>query len=379
MSGILAGLKIGLLTASSSRLGGGVFEAVVSHSRLIRAHGGGVSVFALRDAYSEEDRGRFGDVPVNLAEPAGPRQIGFAPDLARLLDHGELDCLHLHGIWMYPSAAGSAWAGRTRRPYYISPHGMLDPWITNRGRWKKAVARAAYERAGWRRATAIHALTSGEARDIERESGRRDSVTVPNPGPPAGERRAAMPGPVVVYVGRIHTKKNLLALVGGWTASRRPPGARLVLAGWGDDAEIASLQAAIAAGDGSVSFAGPVFGAEKRELLAGARFVALPSHSEGLPMAILEAWAEGIPTIMTAACNLPEGFAAGAALECGVDESAISRALTDALSMTAGDWLAMSQAARDLAIDPFSEQMVSARWATIYSEAIGAANQQGLR
>ena len=96
-------------------------------------------------------------------------------------------------------------------------------------------------------------------------------------------------------------------------------------------------------------------------------------------MAILEAWAEGIPTIMTAACNLPEGFAAGAALECGVDESAISRALTDALSMTAGDWLAMSQAARDLAIDPFSEQMVSARWATIYSEAIGAANQQGLR
>ena len=34
----------------------------------------------------------------------------------------------------------------------------------------------------------------------------------------------------------------------------------------------------------------------------------LPSFSEGLPMAVLEAWAYGLPVLMTDHCNLPEGF-----------------------------------------------------------------------
>jgi hypothetical protein len=41
----------------------------------------------------------------------------------------------------------------------------------------------------------------------------------------------------------------------------------------------------------------------------------LPSFSEGLPMSVLEAWSYGLPVVMTPECNLPEGFACGAALE----------------------------------------------------------------
>jgi poly(glycerol-phosphate) alpha-glucosyltransferase len=44
---------------------------------------------------------------------------------------------------MYPSRAGLQWARRTGKPYLISPHGMLDPWITGRGRAKKALAGSA--------------------------------------------------------------------------------------------------------------------------------------------------------------------------------------------------------------------------------------------
>lgn len=49
MSGALAGIGIGLLTASASRLGGGVFEAVVAQADLIRGLGGEALVFALED------------------------------------------------------------------------------------------------------------------------------------------------------------------------------------------------------------------------------------------------------------------------------------------------------------------------------------------
>jgi len=374
MTASLGGYHIGLITASASRLGGGVAEAVLAQAGMIRDLGGTATVFALRDAAAEADRERLEPTPLVLADVTGPRQIGYAPGLDRALRDADLDCLHLHGIWMYPSAAASHWAKRTSRPYFISPHGMLDPWITGRGRWKKALARAAYERSGWRRATSLHALTRREADDIERECGRADSVVIPNAGPEC--RRAAaggggsMPGPTVIYIGRIHPKKNLLALVGGWQRAQRPAGARLVIAGWGETRHVDDLQAAVAEGDGSVEFVGPVYGPDKAELLDRARFTILPSHSEGLPMAILESWANGVPAIMTAECNLDAGLAAGAAFDCGYEPSAIGCALEQALTLDDRQWARMSQAALRLAGGPFSTRAVARQWAGVYAAAL---------
>jgi glycosyltransferase involved in cell wall biosynthesis len=96
----------------------------------------------------------------------------------------------------------------------------------------------------------------------------------------------------------------------------------------------------------------------------------LPSHSEGLPFAILEAWAAGTPTIMTGECNLPEGFAAGAAIECGYDAAAIAGALATGLALSGPQWLEMARAAQGLAAGPFSAATVSLRWAEAYRTAI---------
>lgn len=373
MSGPLAGLRIGILTASASRLGGGVFEAVVAQAEMIGELGGEAAVFALDDRHADEDRDRFGPARVVTCPVLGPRQVGWSTGLLPAMLAADLDCLHLHGIWMYPSAAGSQWARRTGKPYFISPHGMLDPWITARGRWKKALARHVYERRNWRRASALHALTAREARDIAAESGRTDCLVIPNAGPdPADAVPAAPTAATVVYIGRIHEKKNLVALVRGWHAAQRPAGARLVIAGWGEPAAIEELRVALARGDNTAEFIGPVFGEAKSALLAKARFVILPSHSEGLPMAMLEAWSQGIPTLMTAECNLPEGFAHGAALDCGYDPSSIAAALTRALARDAAQWAAMSGAALDLARRCFAPAAIAARWGHAYAQAIAS-------
>ena len=368
LSTTLSGRRIGLVTASASRLGGGVFEAVIAQSEIIRSLGGEPAVFALADADSARDRPRFGSTSVTTVPVFGPRQIGYAPDLVRALLRAELDCLHLHGLWMYPSAAGSRWAAKTGRAYIVSPHGMLAPWITSRGKWKKALARAGYERQNWRRAGALHALTRAEREDIAAESGREDATIIPNAaGGITSQIRPTLPQPIFTYIGRIHPKKNLEALVNAWHGLKKPAGARLQIAGWGDEPAVGRLRQAMSGGDGSATFLGPVYGNEKIALLDQSRFVVLPSHSEGLPMAILEAWARGVPTIQTEECHLPEGFESGSAIDCGYASASIARALSEALTMEAARWQKMSRAALDLARTRFSSDRVASLWANVYA------------
>jgi poly(glycerol-phosphate) alpha-glucosyltransferase len=373
----LAGRRIGLLTASASRMGGGVFEAVVAQAQIIAAHGGEPIVFALEDEHGADDRARFGSAEVQTFAVRGPRQIGYAPELSSALLAARLDCLHLHGIWMYPSRAGAVWAQNSGKGYIISPHGMLDPWITGRGRWKKTLARVGYERAGWRRATFLHALTAREAADIACESGRSDSMVIANAAPPVLERTEQFRAPHVAYIGRIHPKKNLLELVAAWSKVRRSTHARLIIAGWGDHEAVTALEAAISAADGSVQFVGPVYGDAKREILAHARFIVLPSLSEGLPMAVLEGWAAGTPSIMTRECNLSEGFACGAAIECGAGATGIAAALERALELKPAQWQAMADNALGLAAGPFSAETIAGRWSEAYLRAIAMGDKIG--
>lgn len=48
---------------------------------------------------------------------------------------------------------------------------------------------------------------------------------------------------MALYIGRIHEKKNLAALIAGRTAARPdlPEGASLTIAGWGDDSTACSV------------------------------------------------------------------------------------------------------------------------------------------
>ena len=372
----LDGLHIVLLTAFASSRGGGVATAVAAQARMIRDSGGRATIVALHDARGGEALSLAGDTPLLTATVTGPAQIGYAPGLPGLLRRADPDLVHLHGIWMYPSRAGALWARASGRPYLISPHGMLDPWITARGRWKKAIARAVYERDSWRRAAALHALTGAEAADIRREAGAgpgagtRPVLVIPNAGPPGDGAAAAGPpdgrDPLVLYLGRIHPKKNLAALIDGWARAELPPGARLAIAGWGEPQHVAALERRLASAPPSVAFLGPAHGPDKQRLIASARFMILPSHSEGLPMAMLESWAAGTPTIMTPACHLPEGVEAGAALPCGIDPPSIAAALRQALALDAAGWRAMSGAALALARGRFSPACVAAQWATAY-------------
>ena len=154
------------------------------------------------------------------------------------------------------------------------------------------------------------------------------------------------------------------------------PEARLVIAGWGDPPDVAALEHSLQSAPPGIAFVGPQFGAEKAHLLNEARFLALPSLSEGLPMAILESWAAGTPVLMSSECNLPIGFKQGAALDCGMDTASVAAAMRRALVMSENEWLTMAQAAHRLAAGPFSRGAIARRWQRAYATLIAASEAE---
>ena len=83
-------------------------------------------------------------------------------------------------------------------------------------------------------------------------------------------------------------------------------------------------------------------------------------------MSVLEAWAYAKPTLITTACNLPEGKLANATLECAPTASDTKESLQKLLSMSDVDRKRMGQKARELTIEKFTWPVVSAQMMAVY-------------
>lgn len=371
--------SVAFLTASLSREGGGVAEAVRALSHAMR-RGGEVEAHAIgvADPGFMRDRRLWRGVDAIALRGVGPRSFAYAPGLAERLERVDPDVAHVHGLWTHHSFAAARWAATNGRPLVVSPHGMLDGWAMAHGRLKKNLAWLAFQGAALRRADCIHALCEAEARAI-REAGLTNPICVAPNGvdpPPPGAARARPPWAgalrpaekALVFLGRIHPKKNLPALLRAMSALPEAKGWRLVVAGWdqeGHEAQLRALAGTLGLAD-SVSFVGPQFGAAKTATLMAADAFVLPSLSEGQPVAVLEAWSCAAPVLMTPQCNLPEGFAAGAAIAAEPDEEALREGLRALFALDDLERAQMGRRGLRLVEERFSWRMSARRLGAVY-------------
>jgi glycosyltransferase involved in cell wall biosynthesis len=254
----------------------------------------------------------------------------------------------------------------------VSTHGMLDQWALRHHALKKKLAGAVYEWKNLRNAARIHALNVSEMNSLL-TLGYTNVVIIPNGvSMPAVVEPRSVKKKIVLFLGRLHSKKGIAETLVAWSIFQRetqiaPEEWRLVIAGWDDGGHLGKLKNIVEKLDigEHVEFLGPVFGAEKEALYASAHAVVLASHSEGLPMTVLEAWSHGKPAFLTDQCNLQEGFAAGAAFRITTEPENIAATMISVLPDTARLFDA-GKAARALAIRSFDWDEICDRWVSLY-------------
>lgn len=304
------------------------------------------------------------------------RRLYRSPDLRAHLVRtvAGFDVVHTHAVFLWPLWAAARAAERAGVPYLVSPRGMLErELIRRKSPILKALWIALIERRNLERASAIHVTSAREADELAALGFKLPPVvTIPNgvgAGPPSGPdgpvsdhlSATIARGPYVLFLGRVSWKKGLDRLV------RSMPymsGALRVLVAGNDDEGLRASLEADAAQRGVAErlvFTGPVAGADKQALLAGAQVLVLPSYSENFGNVVLEAMAAGCPVIVTpevGAAPIVEASGAGwvvdgapSTLGARISELATNLKLRTGMSVLA------REAARDYTWDFVAGQM----------------------
>jgi poly(glycerol-phosphate) alpha-glucosyltransferase len=271
---------------------------------------------------------------------------------------------------------------------------MLDAWALKKSGWRKKIAGWLYENGNLRSAACIHALCESEYQNIRAYGLKNPVCVIPNgvnlPELPARQGVAPWDSHirayknVMLFLGRIHPKKGLEKLIRAWSVLKRGKVKEselwhLVIAGWSQGGHEQKLKQLVHELNLSadVSFTGPLYHTAKDTALRAAKAFILPSFSEGLPMAVLEAWAHGLPVIMTSQCNLPEGFEAGAALYVRPEAASIAEGLKSFLGLSEGTREQMGRSGFELVRSRFSWPKIAAQMVDVYEWVLGQGDKPG--
>jgi glycosyltransferase involved in cell wall biosynthesis len=316
-------LRILHLIASLDPRGGGPMEGVRQTARAALAQGHTSTVASL-DAPGQPFL--EGNPFETVALGPGSFHYGYSPRLVPWLRAHALrfDAVIVHGLWQYPGLA--AWRALRAGPvpYFIFPHGMLDPYFKRAFPLKHLKKWLYWPWAEYRVLRAARAVffTCEEERRLARRSFwlyrcREEVVGYGTASPPVerepaqSEFFAAYPElrerRILLFLGRLHAKKGCDLLIEAFAAlAAQDPRWHLVLAGPCAAGLAAGLRArADAAGvTHRITWTGMLTGTSKWGAFFAAEVFALPSHQENFGIAVAEALACCLPVLISDQVNI---------------------------------------------------------------------------
>lgn len=268
-----------------------------------------LSVAAGRDPPCDTRQGGYRDqrFAQDAARVPGLRALRCSAGFSAALKEAAAaaDLVHDHGLWLLPNLQAGWTAAAARKPFVVSPRGMLSPPALAFSRLKKRVFWALLQGPVMRRAACLHATSEQEYDELRTFGLRHPIAVIPNgidlPVPFPDTRDGTARERIALWLGRMHPKKGLELLLQAWArVEPARPDWRLSLVGPGEERYVGELRAmSRGLGLGRVSFDGPVYGAAKGEVYRAADLFVLPSLNENFGLTVAEALAAGTPVIAT--------------------------------------------------------------------------------
>jgi glycosyltransferase involved in cell wall biosynthesis len=245
------------------------------------------------------------------------------------------DAVLIHGIWQYHAFATWRALHATDIPYYVYPHGMLDPWFKKTYPLKHLKKWAYWPWADYRvlRDAKAVLFTTDQERLLARKSFwlyrvREEVVGYGTSAPPedkTGQMEAflhrfpELSGQrILLFLSRIHPKKGVDLLIEAFAAvASHDSRLQLVIAGPDQVGWKATLQkraAKLGIAD-RITWPGMLSGELKWGAFRSAELFCLPSHQENFGIVVAEALSCGLPVAIAEPVNIAAEVAdAGAGL-----------------------------------------------------------------
>jgi glycosyltransferase involved in cell wall biosynthesis len=373
-------MKIIFLYGSDSRNSGGLYNSVrMLGQSLIKIKGIEVVALAHHDEYSAVDLPAYASLQVETYHIKGPANFGFSSDLKNKISEINPDIIHPQCNWMYLSYINLEYHKKHNTPYIISPRGMLDEWILQNGSFKKKIAGLLYEKEHLKKAACIHALSISDYNSIRKFGCKNPVALIPNgvnlPIDNTIDKNDLSSWKYndgrksLLFLSRLHPKKGLENLITAWSKIKNRKEWKLLIAGESSDKNYLQSLYDLQIKSGmknDVFFIGPQFHKEKDICFRSVDAFILPSFSEGLPMAVLEAWSYKLPALITEQCNLPEGFEKNAAIKIIADPESITMQLNKFFDMNENERKQIGINGYELVKEKFTWSSVAAQMNDIY-------------
>lgn len=317
------------------------------------------------------------EVPCDYHTP-----LCLSSNIRRTLELSDYDIYHSNALWMYVNHITCKIAREKKKPYVLSPHGMLYPTALMIKRWKKWPMLKLWFQNDIMKATCIHATCREEMEHVRAFGYNGPIAVIPNPVviPQGIECKTTIPSRKVIgFLGRINPIKkieNLLYAV-----------AKVVEKGWGDfEVDI------IGKGDNEyeeflrneakrlgiadrVNFVGFLTGKQKYKALSEVRTLFVPSEQENFGMIVPEALICGTPVY----ASLGTPWIQLSEYNCGWwkdnTPETIARVIEEVLAKTDEDLLQMGERGRQLVIQNYEQNKVANMMTDLYQWILGKADK----
>ncbi|MFL9990425.1 Glycosyltransferase involved in cell wall bisynthesis [Burkholderia sp. GAS332] len=384
-------MRILHVIASAHPRSGGPIEALTRLSAHLKTVGHRLDVVCLDPAGAGADDGAFGSV-VRLGHRGGKyslnvRLVPWLKTAAR-----DYDAVVVNGLWQFHGLAVLFALRGQGIPYFVVPHGMMDPWFNKAypGKWVKKLAYWMLVERHLLKGAQNVIFTSESERVLAQSAfpfyKSREAVMVYGTAPPPTDY--AQPGEgeqanralenedgerknIILYIGRIHEKKGCDLLIRAYSdLGSECKNYRVVIAGPDDNALAGMLKMRaeeLSIGSG-ISWPGMVTGAVKWSLMRSADVLVLPSHQENFGVSVAEALGCGVPVLITKKVAIWEEVVADqAGFADSDDQAGVSRLLRKWASTPAATKAAM----RFNALACFNNRFHIERVAQSYVDIVG--------